>query len=113
MNNNSRRRFLKKTMMAAGVAMVMPSADILAADKKAKDLKHIMITEVNSDFEREALIRPFGFKGGYMTEIWQTVAQLKSSSGVSSIGVCSQNVLYSDAKVFAGHSEAAGNALMY
>jgi hypothetical protein len=27
---------------------------------------------------REPLVRPFGFKGGYMSEIWQTVVRLES-----------------------------------
>lgn len=48
-----------------------------------------------------------------MTEIWQTVAQMQSDSGISKIGLCTQNVLWSDAKVFAANSEAGGNALMY
>lgn len=75
--------------------------------------KPITIAEVNSNFEREPLIRPFGFKGGYMTEIWQTVNYLKSSSGNHQIGLCTQNVLWSDAQVFAAHSESGGNALMF
>ena len=48
-----------------------------------------------------------------MTEIWQTVALLQSQSGLRKIGLCTQNVLWSDALVFAGHSESGGNALMY
>ena len=55
----------------------------------------------------------FGFKGGYMSEIWQTISYLKSTSGHHQIGLCSQNVLWSDAKVFSSNSEAAGNSLMY
>lgn len=74
---------------------------------------NIRVTVVNSNFEREPLIRPFGFKGGYMSEIWQTVALLRSENGVAKIGLCTQNVLWSDANVFSNHSEAAGNALMY
>ncbi len=77
------------------------------------ETKLITISDVNSNFEREPLIRPFGFKGGYMTEIWQTVNYLKSSSGEHQIGLCTQNVLWSDAKVFASHSESGGNALMF
>ena len=73
----------------------------------------ITISAVGSNFEREPLIRPFGFKGGYMSEIWQSVAMLESSSGKRSVGLCSQGVLWSDAHVFAGHSESGGNALMY
>jgi L-alanine-DL-glutamate epimerase-like enolase superfamily enzyme len=48
-----------------------------------------------------------------MSEIWQTMAMMKSSSGIEKVGLCTQSVLWSDASVFAGHSEAAGNALMY
>lgn len=73
----------------------------------------IKIKHMDSNFEREPLIRPFGFKGGYMTEIWQTAALLESDSGNRQIGLCSQSVLWSDASVFASHSETGGNALMY
>lgn len=75
--------------------------------------KAIKIVETNSNFEREPLIRPFGFKGGYLSEIWQTVAQLKSVSGNVSTGLCSQSVLWSDAEVFGNNSESGGNALMF
>src|SRR3954469_4572579 len=73
----------------------------------------ITISRVGSDFEREPLIRPFGFKGGYTTENWQSVARLESASGRHAIGLATQGVLWSDAHVFAGHSESGGNALMY
>ena len=48
-----------------------------------------------------------------MTEMWQSASQLQSESGKNAIGICTQNVLYADADVFAAHSEAGGNALMY
>lgn len=73
----------------------------------------IKIKRVDSNFEREPLIRPFGFKGGYMSEIWQTAALMESDSGNQQIGLCSQSVLWSDARIFASHSEPGGNALMY
>ena len=76
-------------------------------------MKSITIATVGSNFEREPLVRPFGFKGGYMSEIWQSAAMLGSASGKRGIGLCSQGVLWSDAQVFAGHSESGGNALMY
>jgi L-alanine-DL-glutamate epimerase-like enolase superfamily enzyme len=76
-------------------------------------MKKITISAVDSNFEREPLIRPFGFKGAYMTEIWQTVALLRSQSGIRKIGLCTQNVLWSDATVFAAHSESGSNALMF
>jgi len=67
----------------------------------------ITVARVGSNFEREPLIRPFGFKGGYQTETWQSVALLESASGRRGIGLGTQGVLWSDAHVFAGHSEAA------
>jgi L-alanine-DL-glutamate epimerase-like enolase superfamily enzyme len=77
------------------------------------DSKRITITGVSSNFEREPLIRPFGFKGGYQTEIWQSAVLLESAAGHHAIGNCTQGVLWSDAHVFANHSETGGSALMY
>ena len=79
----------------------------------AKASKSITISRVSAEFEREPLIRPFGFKGGYQTEIWQSAAYLESSSGQHGIGLCTQGVLWSDAQVFAAHSETGGSALMF
>jgi len=73
----------------------------------------IRIQKVNHNFEREGLKKPFGFKGSAMTEVWQTMAYLENDSGQYSIGMGTQNVLWSDSKVFAQHSENGGNALMY
>ena len=110
MENYSRRRFIKDSILATGaVCTVSPS--VLAAGQKAPG--KIRITRVGSNFEREPLIRPFGFKGGYMSEIWQSVSYLESDLGNHGIGLCSQSVLWSDAAVFANHSESGGNALMY
>ena len=75
--------------------------------------KTISIKSVDSNFEREPLIRPFGFKGGYMTEKWQAAALLESFTGYREIGLCSTSVLWSDAKVFSSHSEPGGNALLF
>ena len=71
------------------------------------------IAKVNSNFEREPLLRPFGFKGGYMREIWQTVALLENPVGQCGVGLCTQSTLWSDPAVFEAHSETGGNALMY
>ncbi|MSU50065.1 MAG: L-alanine-DL-glutamate epimerase [Opitutus sp.] len=75
--------------------------------------KSILLSRVSANFEREPLVRPFGFKGGFQSEIWQSAALLESTSGQRGIGLCTQGVLWSDAHVFAGHSESGGNALMY
>ncbi|NIA28390.1 MAG: L-alanine-DL-glutamate epimerase [Actinobacteria bacterium] len=71
------------------------------------------VLETNSNFEREPLVRPFGFKGGYMHESWQTAAYLQNDSGEHGIGLGTQSVLWSDAAVFTQYSESGGNALMY
>lgn len=72
----------------------------------------ITITEVDSHVEREPLLRPFGFKGGYMTEIWQSMAFMRGDRGIGKVGLSVQSILWSDAKVFASYSERDGNALM-
>jgi len=71
------------------------------------------IVKVNSNFEREPYIRPFGFKGGYCSEAWQTISMLESDNGNRGVGLCTQNTLWSDAHVFETFSECGGNALMY
>ena len=73
----------------------------------------IEIASVNANFEREPLRQPFGFKGSFMTDVWQTVARMDSASGARGMGLGTQNVLWSDANVFAAHSESGGNALMF
>lgn len=99
--------------MAAGAMMFSNPLKEFGPDILNYRAKSIKIAGTGSNFEREPLIRPFGFKGGYMTEIWQSAAYLESDSGKHSIGLCSQSVLWSDASVFANHSESGGNALMY
>ena len=113
--NHSRRDFIKSTGAAAAFSLVNKYGYAMGTDSTltTSSRKPVTINKVDSNFEREPLIRPFGFKGGYMSEIWQTMAMMQSSSGVGKVGLCTQSVLWSDARVFAGHSEAAGNALMY
>jgi L-alanine-DL-glutamate epimerase-like enolase superfamily enzyme len=113
----TRRAFLQHSAAAAGItALRMSTASAQGKTcvccTKAK-ANPITIKAVDSNFEREPLVRPFGFKGGYMTEIWQTMAYMQSNKGIRKVGLCTQNVLWSDARVFASHSEAGGNALMY
>jgi hypothetical protein len=71
------------------------------------------IVETNCKFEREPLIAPFGFKGGYLSEIWQTSAYMKSESGNEAIGLGTQSTLWSDAGIFTSNSETAGNSMMF
>ncbi len=97
----SRREFIK-------TAAVLPAVSLSRGTTT-----RIKIKTTDSNFEREPLIRPFGFKGGYMTESWQTAALMESESGARAIGLSTQSVLWSDARVFAAHSESGGNALMF
>ena len=76
-------------------------------------MKRITIAETAADFAPEPLLRPFGFKGGYLTEEWIVSACLRSTSGKHGIGLGTQSVLWSDAAVFAANSEAGGNAIMF
>ena len=73
----------------------------------------IRIRRVDATFEREPLLRPFGFKGAFVSELWQTVVMLESEAGHSALGLGTQSVLWSDPRVFASHTEAGGNALMF
>ena len=109
----TRRQFIKTTAAAAPIALSGFSALSVASTSKGMLPVKISIKKVESNFEREPLIRPFGFKGGYMTEIWQTAALLECDSGAREIGICTQNALWSDANVFAAHSASAADAMMY
>ena len=73
----------------------------------------ITVTKTDCNFEREPLRAPFGFKGGFLTEIWQAVAGLRSADGGRGTGIASQSVLWSDETIFARNSESAGNGLMF
>ena len=112
MNNQnwSRRNFIKTSGVIGGVAATMPSVAFNASNKTNKA---ITIAKTNSNFEREPMLRPFGFKGGFMSEIWQNIVCLQSESGYKKVGLGSQNVLWSDSAVFGAHSESAGNSFMY
>lgn len=70
------------------------------------------IIKTNSTYIPEKLSAPFGFKGGYMSELWQIVSKVETDAGVG-IGVGVQSVLWSDEKVFLSVPEEAGNKLMY
>ncbi|MBC7759629.1 MAG: L-alanine-DL-glutamate epimerase [Phormidesmis sp. FL-bin-119] len=105
-----RREFVKSAGMMAAVS----SLDLSNMANASQDTSKIIeVIKTHSNFEREKLLRPFGFKGGYLTELWQVVSQMQSASGTSKIGIATQSVLYGDAELFPLHSEANGNALMY
>ncbi|MHA4739987.1 mandelate racemase/muconate lactonizing enzyme family protein [Dyadobacter sp. MSC1_007] len=111
LSNLSRRDFLNRAGMMAGAGVFAANNDFFNAIP-AKPVKKITIKNVSSNFEREPL-NPYRFKGSAITDSWQAVAMLESESGIRKVGLGTQGVLWSDSKVFAAHSESAGNALMY
>ena len=100
----NRREFIKTGVLAA----VAPKMSFAAMPPK-----RITNAETGCAFEREPMVRPFGFKGGYLTEEWISSAFVKSTSGLHGIGLGTQSCLWSDAKVFASNSECGGNAIMF
>lgn len=77
------------------------------------DNKKISINAAAAAIEKEPLRQAYGFKGGSLSELWQSAVQLKSENGSSGLGVGTQSVLWSDAAVFSRFGEAGGNELMY
>jgi L-alanine-DL-glutamate epimerase-like enolase superfamily enzyme len=71
------------------------------------------IQKTGINFEREPLLKPFGFKGGSLTELWQVAVTLEGETGARGLGLGVQSVLWSDAAIFASRAEAAGNSLMF
>ncbi|SIO13261.1 Enolase C-terminal domain-like [Chitinophaga niabensis] len=76
-------------------------------------MKTIRVVNTGAEFEREKLNGPFGFKGAYLSELWQAVSKLKTASGESAIGLATQSILYADADLFVDNTETGGNALMF
>lgn len=75
-------------------------------------MEKIGITEYRFNIEREPLIRPFYFKGGFFTEKWITVTCLETLKGTRATGLGGLAVLWSDPAVFCSYSEAGGNIIM-
>jgi len=73
----------------------------------------VKIVDAKSAYEKEPLIKPFGFKGSSITSVWQTATYLESDSGTHKIGLGTQSVLWSDSRVFAKHNEDDGNEIMF
>ena len=109
--NLNRRSFIKRSSI--GLALPLLPGYLPPPFSVQPTAKEITLDQVSTNFEREPLATPYGFKGGYMTTVWQAVTRLQDTSGTHSIGLGTQNVLWSDARVFVDHSENGGNALMY
>ncbi|MFH1477181.1 MAG: enolase C-terminal domain-like protein [Verrucomicrobiota bacterium] len=73
----------------------------------------IQLKRTNLAFERELLGLPFGFKGAYLKELWQVVTLMESRNAKVGLGLATQSTLWSDAALFLGNPESAGNAVMF
>ena len=107
----SRRDFIAAGVLAAAAPGMSLAAE--AAGPRPAAFRPITIAKTSCSFEREPMVRPFGFKGGYLTEEWIVSAYVRSTSGRHGIGLGTQSCLWSDAKVFASNSECGGNAIMF
>ncbi|MDQ6815150.1 MAG: L-alanine-DL-glutamate epimerase, partial [Bacteroidota bacterium] len=106
-----RRQFLNRT--GAFIPFAISGAPLsFSAASDTDQLGVITLKTVDSNFEREPL-NPYRFKGSAITEAWQVAVRLQANSGASTIGIGTQNILWSDSNVFAAHSQSGGNALMY
>ncbi|GAB3989053.1 hypothetical protein GCM10028807_13100 [Spirosoma daeguense] len=108
----NRRTFIQAAGSLAALSLGSSISAIANKPEANRPPKMIRIKQVDSNFEREPL-NPYRFKGSAITESWQVASMLESESGIRRIGLCTQGVLWSDAKVFSTHSERVGNALMY
>ena len=70
------------------------------------------ITNTSCRYEREKLKSPFGFKGGFLSELWQVITKVECGD-IFGVGVSGQSVLWSDGDIFRSKSEDDGNLLMY
>ncbi len=104
-----RRQFVQTTGAAGALSLLNPVASALSAHPP----KTLRISRTSANFEREPLIRPFGFKGNFMHECWQSASLVETTSGQRKIGLATQNVLYDDADVYSNWSEAGANALLF
>ena len=111
-NKSGRRDFIQKTAMLTGAA-TLGIPNIMMAEKQISQKDSLSIDKAEVAFEREPLTHSYGFKGGYITRLWQVVTQLQDSLGNSTIGLGIQSPLWSDSKVTSLWGESGSNALMY
>jgi len=111
-NEWSRRAFVKTSTSAMAVAPILPWIKNNQMNNSEVP-KYFRVANYDTTFEREKLAKPFGFKGSYTTELWQTAAKLTSAEGHTAIGLGAQNPLWCDSRVALNMSENGGNAQMY
>lgn len=63
-------------------------------------MKNIRIRDTGIRFYKEPLAAPFGFKGSYLTDLWQTSAFVSTENGFCAAAPCTISTLWSDERVF-------------
>ena len=79
---------------------------------KVKKIVKLKIENVGLQFDKESLY-PYHFKGGSVTQLWQSMVLLQNCSGVSKIGLGTQSPLWADKNVLLANTENDANILMY
>jgi len=72
-----------------------------------------MIIKTQCNYEIEPYKFPFGFKGGYLNDAWQTCALVVNDAKQTGLGTGVQSVLWSDAGLFEKFGNDKGNAAMF
>lgn len=118
----SRRQFIINTIGAIGGVSLINSGCMRSNKKGSSSTTSpstlklleggIKIKDVNLKLEREPLLAPFGFKGGYLSELWQSISYIQSENKHHAIGLGTQSVLWSDERIFSSNSEIGGNTYM-
>ena len=96
----SRRRFL------GGISALASGCCLPPAQRR------IHVGSAEASFRPEPIVKPFGFKGGYLTELWQTRVRL-ASGRCEGVGCGVQSCLWSDAGVFSTFPEKEANGFMF
>jgi L-alanine-DL-glutamate epimerase-like enolase superfamily enzyme len=107
----SRRNFLRTSAIAGAATLTGGLMQVMPGCRGTTPAK-ITIKSAASRYEREPLIRPFGFKGIYQNEFWVAAALVESASGIRHVGLQTQCLAWSDLDVFLAHSEFDGNMLL-
>ena len=94
----NRREFVQQTSSCAGLFLSMGGLPFANQAIDSPSFAPIKIKRVDSNFEREPL-HPYRFKGSAITDSWQTIAFLEAETGTRKIGLATQGVLWSDARV--------------
>ncbi len=90
----------------------MPSSPLIARSVPQSADVETIIAEVAFDVSREPLRKPIGFKGAEFREKWVSRVTLTGASGARATAYGGLAVLWSDERVFLGHTETGANLLM-